>query len=224
MNKILNNVSNPTIFKAKLEEIIDSIYDLFELTREHEFNPAIHGNKSFDGMKTGNQVSDQFDRPTEFLQTLVDIIRVHYEPLTLGSFFLNANIGFLIDEIPSNPFKLAYASLTSSDNQSFNEFWNNEVTSYLNQCSYDLCKATNVYVVATTGRERYGSEYCHEIAKVLGSGFSTTEVIQLLSSTINDNLNPPEKQIHSGYCLDPVLEKKIRISLWAIFPEDCSTI
>lgn len=87
MNKILNNVSNPIMFKAKLEEIIDGIYDLFELAREHEFNPAIHSSGSYDGMKTGNQVSDQFDRPTEFLQTLVDIIRVHYEPLTLGSFF-----------------------------------------------------------------------------------------------------------------------------------------
>ena len=213
---------NTDKFKDKLQDVMEAIYDLLELTREHNLNP-VSENGVMQYMeecgKTCFQVSRQYDRPTEFLQTLLDIIRVNYEPHILGTYFLNSNLGFLYDEVPETPFQLAYASLTSMDDQKFSAFWNDRVIPYLDECGYNIKDSNAVYLVATTGDERYDLQIVGDIRETVGSGFSFDEGLKLIQSTLDPSISPPRKQYHTGYCFDPVLGNKIRLSIWFFSPK-----
>jgi hypothetical protein len=115
--------------------------------------------------------------------------RVCFEPEPPGTFFLNANMGFIYDEIPDEPFKLAYASLLSEPALPFTDFWNGPVASHLGRCGYDLSKSAATHAVLTTGKERYRGEFIDEVNAVLNSCFSAEEALELLASDI-DPLNP----------------------------------
>jgi hypothetical protein len=63
------------------------IYELLEITKEHDSSPPseneIRGYIEECG-KNYFQASGQYERPSEFLQTLLDMIRVIYEPTPLA--------------------------------------------------------------------------------------------------------------------------------------------
>ncbi len=214
MNK---NVKDPVRFSEKLQEVMTGIYELFELAREHELSSV-----SEDGVtrymeehgKTCFQVSGQFDRPSEFLQTLLDIIRVNYEPCVLGTFFLNSNMVFLYDGVPEAPFQLGYISITSEVNKQFDLFWGEDVIPYIEKCGYSVKDASSIYAVASTGEEKYGIDFIDNISTTLNSGFSVDEAVNLLAASLCETTEEPTKQIYSGFCLDTALENKIRLSLW----------
>jgi len=212
------NIKNSSLFKEKLNNVMAEIYELFELAREHNLSPV-----NEDGVtrylekhgKTCFQVSGQYDRPAEFLQTILDIIKVNYEPDVLGTFFLNSNIGFLFDNIPKSSFQLAYASITSVNNKQFKAFWNEDVLPYLKGCGYIIEDATAIFIVASTGQKRYEPDFALEIMTALDSGFTPDEAFSSISSAIKgEGSTLLKKHTYSGYCLDPVLGKKIRLSLW----------
>ncbi|MDQ6965587.1 MAG: hypothetical protein Q9M23_01535, partial [Mariprofundaceae bacterium] len=114
-----NNITEPEQFNHKLQEVMEGIYELLELSREEELSPVREDGVVRYGEegKTCFQVSGQFERPTEFLQTLLDMIRVNFETYIFGTFQLNSNMGFMYDEIPDAPFQLGYVSITSENNQ-----------------------------------------------------------------------------------------------------------
>ena len=212
-----NNIKSPLKFQEKLQEVMDGIYELFELAKEHYLAPV-----SEDGVicydedegKTGFQVAGQFDKPSEFLQTLLDIIRVHYEPCVLGTFFLNSNIGFLYERIPASTFQLGYLSITSESDKPFASFWQEDVIPYIENCGYAIKEASAIYAVASTGFDRYAADFAGEVSGRLDSGFSVEEGINLLAASISGKVEEPNKQIYAGFCPDVALENKIRLSLW----------
>ena len=213
----MNNVNSPADFKEKLQEVMEAIYQLFELSKEQPLAPV-----SKDGVirymeeygKTGFQVSGQYDRPSEFLQSLLDIIRANYEPVVLGTFFLNSNLSFLYDEIPESPFRLGYVSLTAGADRDFSTFWQDDVVPYIAQCGYTVGEATAIYAVASTGAENYGMEFTECIASTLHSGFSVEEATDLLAACADETVTAPRKPIHTGYCLDKAMGNRTRLSLW----------
>lgn len=222
------NITNPAQFAKKLQDVMAGVYDLLELARERDLSPVSedgviryfeeHGKASF-------QVSGQYDRPTEFLQVLLDMIRANFEPCVLGTLFLNSNLCFLYEEVPDAPFRLGYASLTSEPNQGFAAFWDEQVIPYLEPCGYLLEDATAVYAVASTGQERYGYDaFLNDISTKLGSGFSVEEATALLASEINEAVSPPRKRVYTGYCLDPALGSRIRLSLWLFIQARVQTV
>lgn len=220
----MNNVNEPLKFQHKLDEVMDAIYELMELTKEQDL-PAVdeEGVSCFDEEdgKTGFQVAGQFNRPAELLQSLIDIIRVQYEPSPLGTFFLNSNIGFILDAVPEYPFQLGYLSITSNNNKSFNQFWDEDVLTHIEHCGYALNVASAVFVVASTW-QRYGYDFSSEVSEKLDSGFSLPEGRSLLSAFINENIKGPSKHIYAGFCPDEALDNKIRLSLW-LFVEKAVT-
>ena len=212
------NIKDSTLFKAKLHEVMTGVYELFELAKEHNLSPVdengITRYLAKDG-KTCFQVSGQYDRPAEFLQTLLDIIKVNYEPDILGTFFLNSNMGFLFDNIPKSSFQLAYASITSVNGKQFKAFWNEDVLPYLKDCGYNMEDTAAIFIVASTGRKRYQPDFALEIMTTLDSGFTVDEAFSSMLSVIkSENSTLPKKHTYSGYCLDPVLGNKIRLSMW----------
>lgn len=214
------NIKNPSEFKETLQNVMRGIYELFELTKEHDLSPiGENGERRYCERKTCFQVSAQYERPSEFIQTLLDIIRVNFEPAVLGTFFLNSNMCFLYDGIPESSFQLAYTSITSKQDKKFEAFWTEDVIPHLKKCGYVIEDASAVYAVVSTGEERYDIDFSIEVSKMLGSGFSPDEAIGLLKSSILENESPPIKEVYSGYCLDSALGRAIRVSLW-IFMKD----
>lgn len=212
-----NNVKSPIRFQEKLQDIMEGIYELLELSKENDLAPV-----SEDGVtryigedgKTCFQVSGQFDRPTEFLESLLDIIRVNYEPCVLGTFFLNSNIEFLYEGMPDSSFQLGYISITSEAGKDFCRFWEEDVTPHIVKCGYSIKDATAIYAVASTGIEKYGFDLIEGVLEMLNSGFSVDEATCLLASSVCEEVDAPFKRIHSGFCLDSALEDKTRLSLW----------
>ena len=212
-----NNIKSPVKFQEKLQEVMDGIYELFELSKENNLVPV-----SKDGVtrymvesgKTCFQVSGQFDRPTEYLESLLDIFRVNYEPCVLGTFFLNSNIGFLYDAIPDKPFQLGYISITSEVDKSFDSFWDEDVIPYIEKCGYSVKDTISIFAIASTGEHNYGIDFIESVSSALNSGFSMDEAVNLLAASISETKEETNKQTYSGFCLDTALENKIRLSLW----------
>mgnify|MGYP006425377051 CR=1 FL=1 len=212
-----NNITAPADFRQKLVDAMAALYELFELSKEHSLEPVTKEGVTVymeEYGKTCFQVSGQFDRPTEYLQSLLDMIRVNFEPYPFGTLLLNANLWELYEGIPDTPFQLGYVSLISEGHKPFEDFWQDDVTPYLEHCGYSISEASVVYVVASTGTETYNVEFLDEIAHTLKSGYSLDEAQQLLGSQLNDDIDPPTKAVYSGFCLDPALKDSTRLSLW----------
>jgi len=220
MDKIAGpNIPAPRQFSETLSELTEVIFRLIELTKELDLKPIADNGYTqvYDEElgKCGFQASAQYERPSEFLQTLLDMIRVQFEPAFVGTFLLNSNIGFLCQEMPEEPFRLVYASLVSSPGQSFGAFFENEVSRHLQKCGYDEGQCTAMFAVATTGEARFvEDEFEFEIADTLKSGFSVDDALGLMAASIDPEKSAPRKQAYSGYCLDAELETRIRLSLW----------
>ena len=213
----LTNINAPTRFRQKLMAVMQELHELFELSKEHDLEPV-----SEDGVtryleedgKTGFQVTSQFARPSEFLESLLDIIRVNFDPCAPGTFFLNANMGLLYDAMPSVPFQLGYASMTSTPDRPFAAFWKEDVVPHLKACGYDIDRARTVFAIASTGMDNYGVEFFNDVSTTLEAGFSLHEAKELISSHVHDPANAPIKHFHAGYCMDAGLGSKTRLSLW----------
>lgn len=211
------NIKLPSEFQDKLIETMKVIYELFEISREHNLEPV-----SDDGVtvyleeygKTCFQVSGQFNRPSEYLESLLDLVRVNFEPCVLGTLFLNSNMSFLYDAIPDKPFQLGYISITSDPNKKFDSFWNEDVIPYIKKCGYSAGDASSIFAVASTGEENYGFEFLDSISTTLGSGFSVDDALGLVAASLSETAKEPSKKIHAGYCLDASLQRKTRLSLW----------
>lgn len=211
------NINTPVQFEEKLQDVMRGFHELFELSKEHNLEPVSDNGTivySEDSGKCCFQVATQFERPSEYLESLLDIVRVNFEPCQLGSFFLNSNLCFLYDAIPDTPFQLGYVSLTSEPNKPFEVFWEEDVIPYIEKCGYSVKDASSIFVVASTGKERYNLDFIGDILATLKSGFSTSEALGLIASSLCETVEKPFKQFDSGFCLDTSLENKIRVSLW----------
>ena len=217
--KELYNIKNTQLFTTKLQEILNGMYDFFELTFEKEYPKETDGVVHIVDGKTCFQVADQYQRPHDFLQSLLDILRVIYEPEILGTFSLNSNPGFLFDAIPGKPFQLAYGSFISKPNQSFKEFWSEKIIKSFEKYGYNQEKATALFVVVSAGKERYGFDLIIEVDETLEAGFSQEEAFGLIASTINKNVPKPAKNVYAGYCLIKELMSRLRVSLWMFIKE-----
>ena len=218
------NINSPAKFQEKLIEVMGGIYELFELSKEHNLEPV-----SKDGVtrysedlgKTCFQVSGQFDRPSEYLESLLDIIRANFEPHVLGTLFLNSNMTFLYNAISEAPFQLGYISITSESDKQFDLFWQDDVIPHINKCGYSVDDTSAIFAVASAGNKYYGMDFMTSVSTNLASGFSVDEVIGLLSASINETVKQPTKQVYTGDCLDEGLNNRMRLSLWLfIHPHD----
>jgi hypothetical protein len=216
------NAIDPGKFKETLNALMMSTYLIFEIARDHELPPISEdGCRTYfeESGKTGFQVAGQFDRPEEFFQTLLDMIRVQFEPATYFTLLLNSNIVFMLENVPEHEFQLGYVSIVSADNQDFRDFWENRVRPHLNNCGYDMENVSSVFAVATTGKERYyNPEFILEIEEILPSMFQTDEVVEMIRSLLTSGNYSKKRNNYCGYCLDSALENRTRLSMWLFLP------
>lgn len=213
-----NNI-NPINFADLLQKIILSTRGLMELTRERELPPIVNGVMVYidENDKCGFQIARQYQRPTEYLQAFLDIIRVEFDPHPLGTFQLNSNLGFIFDSIPKNELQLGYVSISSEENQAFHDFWHNDALNYLAECGYDIHQIATLFAVVTAGEERHGLELMWEVQDTLMAGFTIDEVLGNFAEAVATDRDVSLKasnNTYAGFCCDPALGNKLRLSLW----------
>jgi hypothetical protein len=205
-------------FYSAVSQLDQSVRDLMELTREEELPEVTNGVRRYyaeDG-KCPFQVSRQFDRPDEYLQALLDMIRVQYEPHPMGTMMLNSNVtANLWQVIEQGDIGFGYLSMVSEDKQSFTDFWQTEITDYANKCGYRLQDARLMFVVVTAGMSNYALPLLAEVNYVLDSGLTIKEAVKALAGGIVGETGSG-KEVHAGFCLDEAMGERLRVSVWLI--------
>ena len=219
----MKNESNriePAAFTEHLEKASSALWDLLGLCREVDcrVKSSTNAHPVDPDLITPFHVANQYARPTEFLQTLLDMFRVTYEPVFVGTFFLNGNLGFLLDALPDGPFRLGYATLTGDADQPFEEFWEETVLPYLSDCGYAYETALAVFGVVSNEIKRVGVPLLESVLNVVGAGLSPEEVLGIMAAGVEGREAPRTKTVHFGFCFDPALESKRRLLLWLALP------
>ena len=204
---------------SHLQHEVDNTFSNLRLLIQTLINYSPHSNLGKDP-SCDFQLTNQFARPEEFLQSLLDIIRVIFEPRPPGTFFLNSNLDFLTAGIPEGPFKFGYISLVSNAGQTFGDFWAETVTPYLNKHGYHLANTLSGYAVVSTDGEHPRISFVDHASTTLSSCFGEEDVVDMTESFLEGEPRIPRKTIYSGFCIDPALDDKIRLSLWLFLSVD----
>ena len=215
------NIQNPSGFSKDLGQVISNLYDLFEQVREEEYVPndlsRIDAAPS-EKWKCLFQVSGQFKRPADFLQTLLDMLRVMYEPNAPGTFFLNANPDFIFDEIRSEPFQLGYVTAVSELGEAIAEFYGRVLTPKLREHGYVAESAFATYAFVTLGQRKGCMDRVREVMQFLDAGFSVDEVKQIFANIIDGQSTSKSNRRYAGFAFDEALDTRMRLSLWLFLP------
>jgi hypothetical protein len=204
MKKIIGpNVLQAIEFKNKFLQLISNIHDLFELTREYEY-PTDYEKDHV----SRDMVSGRYDRPIEFTQVILDIIRVNFEPAILR-YFLYTNPSPISDGMPDNPFRLGYVSLVSNCNEDFSSFYCKTVSPYIKTCGYDITQISATYAVVSTGSPHWEMKFVDEVFETLLPDFDPEP----------DQNEIDIQRFYAGHCYDKTLENRIRLSMWFYIPE-----
>lgn len=213
-----HRINSPAHFKYALDALffaVDTLYYAIDQD-DHSHNVEKIEEPPEETMFGFDRSTRNIERPHEFLQTILDIVRVNYEPQPLGTTMLNSNPCFLYDAIPSTPFEIGYLSLVSEPSESFGDFWTRRIKPYAESLGYGLDEKQTMFVVCSAGELRYGLDLFSEVSETLNSGPTVEEV---LASTIAIIANTPEaeesKECYSGFCLDSALDNRLRVSIWS---------
>jgi len=211
------NVEHTDAFFESLKGLMDGAHNLFNAAKEQPARHLINGEHQIveRGHETGFQASRQMERPQEFLQTLLDLLRAQYEPYPMGTMFLNANIGFLYSNIPQTPFILGYSSITT-DAAPFASIWNDAIINDLKYKRYNIKNALSSYVVVSANKSELSADLVSDVLSTLDAGFTSDDVTQMFVKSLAGENSVPPKEFYAGFCNDESLKKEYRISIWMI--------
>ncbi|WP_026304802.1 hypothetical protein [Thioalkalivibrio sp. AKL8] len=188
-------VTQPKIFSQELSAAALHLHRFFE---------AFQGGSAEPGDAPAFQATEELDRPGEFLQCLLDVVRVNFDPHAPGTLFLNSNIELINEGVRPEGFSLGYGSLVSGSGAGLESFWESEVVTYLGACGCDLTEAHALFVTITTGPERFQI------------GLADAASTALEETPGHDERQASNGGIESfGFCMDPALGDRLRVSVWA---------
>jgi hypothetical protein len=218
---IETNIRDPKQFLESFDSMIEGFRKVFDAAKEKDSYLIRDGEEAAaDGDdKSGFHCSNQLNRPHEFLQSLLDMARVQYEPALIGTYFLNANIGFIHESMPDQPFTLGYFSI-SSRHKKFKKAWRKDALPHLLNLGYQLDDLETSFVVVTTSMSNLTQNLVGETNATLGSGFSVQDVLGMTVRSLAGDDSVPQKQFYAGHCVDDALGEKMRISAWLIMRSD----
>lgn len=100
------NISEPHQFRTALEELFQSMANVCAMSAQSSPAEAVHD----EPLPCFSVVANR-ERPAEFLQCWLDLLRVVFEPNPPGTMYLNSNWDFVCDAVPQEPFRLGYLTL-----------------------------------------------------------------------------------------------------------------
>lgn len=214
----MHTFQNPEFFLSNLIALNDSIFQIMELSREKECeypNPVFRSIK----LKNCYQVAGQFNRPGEFLEALVDMIRVTFQNQIFGTLLLNSNPSFFYDAIPKKPFTLGYLSKISSPKESFSDFWTSTISEKLEEYNYSLEMATSLFVSVAASKDRMSTNLINQVSEKFQNGLSIGDVLRYAADEIQGMETSLKTEVHTGYVWDDNLYDRLRVSLWLIIED-----
>ena len=209
-------LNNPKVFVDALRKVVEGLYEVFDLAAECPYDPD-------DDDKPLFGVSSQFDRPNEFLQTLLDMLRVFFEPDPPGTFFLNANPGFLYDAMPDKPVQLGYASILGDPGESFSAMLDEKIFPRLAALGYQQETCSSGFFAICRGPDRggrikFGDDLLYEATMALKANISVDEAWGGLYSAIEGESPAFSQRNCVGISFDESLSDRLRVSVWLIIP------
>lgn len=214
----MHTFQNPEAFLQNLVTMNDSIFQIMELSQEKECE---YPNPFFQemGLKNCYQVAGQFRRPEEFLESLIDMIRVTFQVKMFGTLLLNSNPAFFYDSIPKEPFTLGYISEVSESGESFSDFWATTILKKLEKCDYSLDRAATIYVSVAAGQERMSMALLNDVSQEISGGFGANEFFRYIAAGIRGEEHSLKADVYTGYIWDNNLFDRLRVSLWLIIED-----
>lgn len=211
-----HNIKDSTQFSIKLSQLFENIYDLFELSREEELPPIDDGVICYDeNGKCYFQVSSQYERPADFFDSFLDLIRVMFEPNPLGTFFLNSNPEFILNAIPKDPFRLGYIKAISLPNEPIAEFFERDIAHQLKKNDYSIELASACFIMVSVNSKNYKfSQLGLDVLKFFNAGFTVDEAFNSIKATIEDQEYIKPDNRHVGFSIDNSLQDEMRLTMW----------
>lgn len=205
------NINSPAEFGQRVSNTIDNLYYLFEQTCEVELLPV--DQRQGKDWKCLFEVSGQFKRPSDFLQCLLDMLRVMFEPDPPGTFFLNANPDFIYEEIGKDPFRMGYVTAVSEPHESIEQFHKRKLAPLIQECGYVSKSIFATYVFVTQGK--FSMAQVRDVVKFFDSGFSIEDALQNFANIIIDEAGISKRnRTYTGFSTDEALRDRMRVSMW----------
>lgn len=207
-------------FSTALENVVSSFGKVLDVIAEHPDGQEGEDSDS----RALYDLSNQFERPHEFLQTLLDMVRVFFEPDPPGTFFLNANPCYLHDALPDGPIRLGYASLLSEPSQTLSDMVRHKIHPQLAKLGYHEESYSTAFFAICRGIGQGGKiqfltdKLLFEAIEVLNAGVTVDEAWGDLKASVQGESQKPPKKNCVGLSFDESLGDRLRVSVWLIMP------
>lgn len=210
-------LENPQDFVAAFRQAIAGLYQVFDLAAEQPYNPD-----DYDKPLCG--VSSQFDRPDEFLQTLLDMMRIFFEPDPPGTLYLNANPCFLYEALSDKSIQLGYASILGDPGESFSSMLHEKIFPRLEELGYRQDTYASAYFAICRGpgqggKIKFGDDLICESTMALRANISVDAAWEGLYSAIKEESPAFVQRNYVGLSFDQSLGDRLRVSIWLIIPD-----
>jgi hypothetical protein len=153
----------------------------------------------------------------EFLRVLLDLLQAMNYAYPPSSFALNVNSCFLFDKLPkeNERIELHYASVVGDEHEDIESVLRNKLLVRCREKGFEIAECSTVYYLIGTGKW-ISAEFMFNALKVTASGFSVGEVKELFKAEASGEAESFEKEAYAGYLVDPSLQNRVRVSVWAL--------
>lgn len=153
----------------------------------------------------------------EFLRVLLDLLQVINYGYPPSTFELNINSCFLFDKLPASDqhIELHYATVVGDEGEDFESVYANKLLPRCREKGFVLAECSTVYYLIGSG-EGINFDFMRNAERVINSGFSVDEVLELFKAEVRGEPESFTKEAYAGYLVDPSLENRVRVSVWAL--------
>lgn len=210
-----HNVQDPDKFLQNFAAVNDAVYAFMDTVVDEGCKAApdlLFGEEH----KPCYQVARQVERPEEFREALLDMLRVTFATKMFGNLLLNSNPLFFYQSIPQKPFTLGYISVLSDPGEGFPQLWERSVVPKFQQYNYSLDRTTSLFISVAGSFERMTVDVLNGVCEVTQAGFSVEDVFENIVGSVKGVDVPLRSEVYSGYVWDNNLFDRLRVSLWLI--------
>lgn len=211
-----SRIRHPTSFREQLELSMSAMTQLFAQCEPVAAAGAapLEGDDLFGFLVVGQQ-----QRPSEFLQCWLDMVRVIFEPAPPGTMFLNSNWDLITAAVPEAPFRLQYLSVSSGSADGAAALIKRHLEPRALELGCSISEAVGCFAALCVGEELYERRMTlnKELQRTLGGGFTVDEALVSISEVAQgrDVARRSARQAHAGVTLDRQLGAGVmRISAW----------
>ncbi|MES2979770.1 MAG: hypothetical protein V4731_15205 [Pseudomonadota bacterium] len=201
-------------FRQSFEATALAVTDLFSLCGPSlDAGPLGEGDDRFGFSVTGRQ-----QRPAEFLQAWLDLMRVTFEPSPPGTMFLNSNWDFVSANVPAGPFALGYLSVLGEEGEDVAVVAQRCIGSRMRELGYGFERAQATFVSVVFGEQLRGRKLrvCRQAQEVFGGGFRLEAAMAAIESVaLGQGYEASAGDVFVGTAYDASIPAdRLRISVW----------